>query len=128
MEAAMNMEEKEQKASLPFFGIPRLIPYIRKYRKTLLIMIICGLGGTGVDLVLPLLQRYALNHYVAFRTLDTLPSFFSARSLIISPPWTPGPRRSGLTGICALRPSTICRSCPSAIITRTPWATFIPAS
>ena len=30
MEAAMNMEEKEQKASLPFFGIPRLIPYIRK--------------------------------------------------------------------------------------------------
>ena len=75
MEAAMNMEEKEQKASLPFFGIPRLIPYIRKYRKTLLIMIICGLGGTGVDLVLPLLQRYALNHYVAFRTLDTLPFY-----------------------------------------------------
>ena len=75
MEGFLNMEEKEQKASLPFFGIPRLIPFIRKYRKTLIIMIICGLAGTGVDLVLPLLQRYALNHYVAFRTLDTLPFY-----------------------------------------------------
>jgi len=66
------MEAQETKTSLPFFGIPRLFPYIRKYRKTLLIMLICGLGGTGVDLVLPLLQRYALNHYITERTMDTM--------------------------------------------------------
>ncbi len=59
-------------ASLPFFGIPRLFPYMKKYRKTLLLMIVCGLCGTGVDLLLPLLQRYALNHFIALRTLDTL--------------------------------------------------------
>ena len=35
-------------------------------------MVICGLGGTSVDLALPLLQRYALNHYIAERTTDTL--------------------------------------------------------
>ena len=69
------MEYAEQKTSLRFFGIPRLIPYIRKYRKTLLVMLICGLAGTGVDLALPLLQRYALNHYIAERTLDTLPLY-----------------------------------------------------
>ena len=65
-------EQQEQKTSLPFFGIPRLFPYLKKYRKTLLLMVICGLGGTGVDLALPLLQRYALNHYIAERTTDTL--------------------------------------------------------
>jgi ATP-binding cassette subfamily B protein len=69
------MENEQYKASLPFFGIPRLFPYIRKYRKTLFIMLVCGLAGTGVDLVLPLLQRYALNHYIAERTLDTLPFY-----------------------------------------------------
>ncbi len=66
------MEQQEKKTSLPFFGIPRLLPYLKKYRKPLLLMVICGLGGTSVDLALPLLQRYALNHYIAERTTDTL--------------------------------------------------------
>ena len=66
---------ENQKTSLPFFGIPRLFPYIRKYRRTLLIMLICGLGGTGMDLAIPLLQRYALNRYVAERTLEGLPLY-----------------------------------------------------
>lgn len=64
-------------ASLPFFGIPRLFPYVRKYRKTLAIMLVCGLGGTGVDLALPLLQRYALNHYITERTTDSLPVYIA---------------------------------------------------
>ncbi|MBQ9211691.1 MAG: ABC transporter ATP-binding protein [Clostridia bacterium] len=76
-------QQNEYKASLPFFGIPRLFPYIKKYRKTLLIMLICGLMGTGVDLALPLLQRYALNHYIAERTLDTLPLYIVLYVLII---------------------------------------------
>ena len=69
--------DNQPKVSLPFFGIPRLVPFMRKYRKTLLFMVIFGLAGTGVDLVLPLLQRYALNHYVAERTLDTLPLYIA---------------------------------------------------
>ena len=75
--------ENEYKASLPFFGIPRLIPYVKKYRRTLLLMLVCGLAGTGVDLVLPLLQRYALNHYIADRTLDTLPVYITLYVAII---------------------------------------------
>ena len=69
--------EKESRTSLPFFGIPRLVPYMKKYRKTLIVMIICGLAGTGADLAIPLLQRYALNHYIADRTLDTLPVYIA---------------------------------------------------
>ncbi len=76
-------EKREERVSLPFFGIPRLFPYIRKYRKTLLVMLVCGLAGTGVDLALPLLQRYALNHYIAERTLDTLPLYIALYVAVI---------------------------------------------
>ncbi len=72
MEQAMNGKPEEQH-SLPFFGIPRLFPYLKKYRKTLTLMVACGLLGTGVDILMPVLQRYALNHFIAEKTLDTLP-------------------------------------------------------
>lgn len=64
--------EKEKKRSLPFFGIPKLFPLMKKYRKTLFIMVLCGLGGTAVDILLPLLQRYALNHFIGGKTTDTM--------------------------------------------------------
>ncbi|MBQ6514033.1 MAG: ABC transporter ATP-binding protein [Clostridia bacterium] len=67
------MHNEHDYKSLPFFGIPRLFPYLKKYRKTLTWMVVCGLMGTGVDIMMPVLQRYALNHFITLRTLDTLP-------------------------------------------------------
>ena len=61
--------------SLPFFGIPKLLPYIRAYRKTLFRIVLCCLCGTMIDILLPLLQRYALNHFIGENTLDTLPFY-----------------------------------------------------
>ncbi|MBQ5954033.1 MAG: ABC transporter ATP-binding protein [Lachnospiraceae bacterium] len=66
---------KKEKTSLPFFGIPKILPYIRGYRKEILIMIGTGFLGSVIDVIIPLYQRYALNHFVAGRTLDTLPWF-----------------------------------------------------
>ena len=71
----MNEQENKYNVSLPFFGIPKLIPYLKKYRKTLMLMIFLGLVGTGADILTPLLQRYALNHFIAENTLDTLPVY-----------------------------------------------------
>ena len=71
----ISTDGKKETASLPFFGIPRILPYIRNYRKTLLTMIVCGLVGSCLDIALPLFQRYALNHFIALGTLDTLPLF-----------------------------------------------------
>ena len=65
----------DRNVSLPFFGIPRIVPYLGPYKKMLLAMVVCGLGGTGVDILMPVAQRYALNHYIALRTLDTLPLY-----------------------------------------------------
>lgn len=64
--------ETENKKSLPFFGIGRLFPFLKKYRMRFVGMIVFGLCGSAVDILIPLLQRYALDHFVAQNTLDTL--------------------------------------------------------
>ena len=63
--------ETENKKSLPFFGIGRLLPFLKKYRMRFVGMIVFGLCGSAVDILIPLLQRYALDHFVAQNTLDT---------------------------------------------------------
>lgn len=61
--------------SLPFFGVPKILPFLAKYKKKLIVMVTTGLASSGVDVLIPILQRYSLNHFVAERTLDTLPLF-----------------------------------------------------
>ena len=58
-----------------FFGVGKIIPYMKKYRLIITIMILCGLGGSLTDILLPIYQRYALNHFVGMSILDTLPQF-----------------------------------------------------
>ena len=70
----MNRDEEEQ-VSLPFFGILKLLPYIKKYRKTILLMVTLGLLSCIFDAGLPLYGRYALDHFVAEKTLDGLTLF-----------------------------------------------------
>ncbi len=68
-------EKKENRKSLPFFGVPKLFPYVKQYGPHLIKMVFFGLMGSVIDVILPLFQRYALNHYVGERTLDTLAIF-----------------------------------------------------
>ncbi|MBQ6074824.1 MAG: ABC transporter ATP-binding protein [Lachnospiraceae bacterium] len=68
-------DDRQDKRSLPFFGIPKIMPYIKKYRGLMLIMVITGLVGSTIDIIIPLYQRYALNHFVGLGTLDMLPWF-----------------------------------------------------
>jgi len=61
---------KEKVTSLPFFGIPKLLPFMKKYRATLILMVICGLISTVMDILLPQFQGYALNNYITTGQLD----------------------------------------------------------
>ena len=65
----------ENSRSLPFFGLGKMLPFLKKYRWQLFIMVLCGIAGSVVDIALPLFQRYSLNHFVGGATLDTLPWF-----------------------------------------------------
>lgn len=69
------MRAAKESKPLSFFGIGKILPYVRPYRRTLLLMTLCGLAGSAVDIAMPLFQRYALNRYVSLQTLDTLPYF-----------------------------------------------------
>lgn len=69
------MQAAKESKPLSFFGIGKILPYVRPYRRTLLLMTLCGLAGSAVDIAMPLFQRHALNRYVSLQTLDTLPYF-----------------------------------------------------
>jgi len=79
----MQQNEKKEQRSLPFFGIGKVLPFLKKYRGVMLTMVLCGLASTGVDILIPQFQRYALNHYIAENTLDTLPFFIGVYVVVI---------------------------------------------
>ena len=64
------MEEKSK--HLKFFGIGKILPFLKNVRGMLLCMVILGLISSLVDIILPMFQRYALNHFIGEKTFDTL--------------------------------------------------------
>lgn len=69
---------QKENVSLPYFGIPKLFPYLKPYRLIIISMIIFTLAGGLVDIILPLFQQYAINHFIENRTLDTIWPFILA--------------------------------------------------
>ncbi len=67
-----------QQKNLRFFGIGKIIPFLRPFGKQLLVMVLLALVSTGTDILLPLFQKYALDHFVVERTLDTIWVFTAA--------------------------------------------------
>ena len=78
------MSRKESDTpNLPWFGIPKLFPYLRKYRKTIFFMVLLGLFASIADSVMPLFTRYAIDHFIGLLTLDTL-GIFIALYIVVS--------------------------------------------
>ena len=75
----MSQENKK----LRFFGIPRLLPYFRPYKKTVFWMIFMGLYGSAMDAVIPLFQQYAIDHFIADRALTGLGVFLALYIVVI---------------------------------------------
>ena len=69
------MEKNEKNTHLPFFGIGRLLPFLGKVKKMLLVMVILALSSSVMDVIMPMFQRYALDHFVRGGTMDTVLGF-----------------------------------------------------
>ena len=69
------MKQPSENVRLPFFGIGKLLPYLKNYKKAAAGMVLGCLVGSLVDTGVPLFQRYALNHFIGGGTLDTLAVF-----------------------------------------------------
>ena len=67
---------KEQKTThLKFFGIGRILPFLKKVKKEIALMVLFGLAGSATDIIIPQFQRYALDHYIAEKVFDTIVIF-----------------------------------------------------
>ena len=69
--------------TMPFAVLKKLLPYIRPYRKMLVWMVLMGFYGSAMDAVIPLFQRYAINHFIAGSTFDLLGWFIGLYLLVI---------------------------------------------
>ena len=67
--------DEENTVSLPFFGIPRLLPYIKQYVPKIITMVLLGMFASFIDSAIPLMQRYALDHFVMLGSLQGLKGF-----------------------------------------------------
>lgn len=83
------MKETEQKqTSLPWFGLPKLAPFLKPY-----VRLVVGIAGLGllrsvVDVVLPLFQKYAINHFIGGNTIDGLVWFCIAFLAVLAVRYT----------------------------------------
>ena len=68
-------EKSDYDISLPWFGLPRLLPYVKPHRRLFLSMVIASLFCGLIDILTPRFQQYALNHFIADNTLDKLGVF-----------------------------------------------------
>ena len=75
------MEEKS--THLKYFGIGRILPFLHSVRGKIFIMIFFGLTGSATDIILPLFQRYALDHFVGLEKFDTIIYFLFAYVLTL---------------------------------------------
>lgn len=68
-------EEKDYTVKLKFFGIPKLIPYIRRY-KGIFVSMLTSTAFTAIgQSFFPLFALYALNYFVANHTLEHIGLF-----------------------------------------------------
>jgi len=77
------MEKRDKITHLPYFGIPKLLPYLKPYSIMMVIMIFFGLAGTATDIVLPLFQRYAIDNFIAKNTVIGITAFIIAYVTVI---------------------------------------------
>lgn len=69
------MENNEKIVRLPLFGLPKLWPFIKKYKLMFVGMISAGILYSVFDAIYPLFNQYAINHFIGEKTIDTIGLF-----------------------------------------------------
>lgn len=77
------MKEKEKNIKLPFFGVPKLYPFIKPYLTMIIFMVTLGILSSLIDSVYPIFNRYALDNFVGKGTLEGLSTFVILYVLIL---------------------------------------------
>lgn len=76
---------KENKAAprLRFFGISKILPYVAVHKKLYLTIILSVIPVMAISTVLPLFQKYAIDNFIANKTLDGFAVFITLYASLI---------------------------------------------
>ena len=80
----MGYDEQEYSKAFDLKIWKNIFPYLKPYRRTLLMVFVLNLFCAFVDILLPLFQRYAIDHYIQARTTEGLIYFALTYALVIS--------------------------------------------
>ena len=68
---------------LKFFGIGKILPFLKCVRGQILVMVSLALVSSIVDIIIPQFQRYALDNYIVKGTMDSIIPFVIAYLCVI---------------------------------------------
>ncbi len=77
------MDEHVTRKPLPLLGIPKLLPFLRPYAKTVILMIVLGFASSLADTIYPLFNSYALDNFIAEGTLKGISTFILMYLLVM---------------------------------------------
>ncbi|WP_242840974.1 ABC transporter ATP-binding protein [Butyrivibrio sp. AE3004] len=75
--------EQTKATRLPFFGIPKLFPFLKPYITKIIVMIFLGSMVSLVDSTIPLFNRFAINNYITAGTTKGIGYFALAYALVL---------------------------------------------
>ena len=78
----MILEEKEYTKSFDYSIWKRIFPFLKPYKKTVIMILVMNLFCSLVDIILPLFQRYAINHFIEGNTLTGI-GFFTVLYIVV---------------------------------------------
>ena len=77
------METNTKQKHLKFFGIPKILPFLKNVRWQILMMVFLAIISSFVDVTIPQFQRYALDTFVGEGTMATIIPFVIAYVAVI---------------------------------------------
>ena len=72
---SMQIEEKEYDQSFDWRIWKKLFPFMKPFRKYMIIALVFNTLCALVDIALPLFQQYAINHFISGNTTEGIGSF-----------------------------------------------------
>ncbi len=80
----MGYDEQEYSKAFDLKIWKNIFPYLKPYRRTLLMVFVLNLFCAFADILLPLFQRYAIDHFIGARSTAGLVYFALAYALVIT--------------------------------------------
>ncbi|MDR2670644.1 MAG: ABC transporter ATP-binding protein/permease [Oscillospiraceae bacterium] len=77
-------EDFDKNGSFSLKTWARMWPFIRPFRRDLLVTALLMMFASAVDVAIPLLLRYAIDHFIGQRTTEGLPLFAALSFLLVS--------------------------------------------